>query len=138
MIETFVVYHDADVTEIAKEHQRAEFELIFLCRLGKGGPVRARGSALKINANVLKSPPHQSRTIEFFGARAIEMIGGAYMRLDRREQRFVEGVRQVDRRRQRHPGRRRRRQRGRTGNSWPLLFKHDRLCFQSYRAFWVN
>lgn len=39
MIETFLINHDADVTQIAEENQRAEFELFILRRRLEHRPV---------------------------------------------------------------------------------------------------
>ena len=60
MIETFLVNYDSYVRQTAKENQVPELELLRFGRRAEHGPVRTRGTALKINADILKRAPHQT------------------------------------------------------------------------------
>ena len=80
MIEAFVVNYDSDVRETAEENQVAKLELFALGRRAERGPVRTRGTALKIYADVLERAPNQTRTVERLRAGAIEVVSRAYVR----------------------------------------------------------
>ena len=58
MVETFFIDDDADVTQVAKEYKRSKLELLALWWGFKRGPVRARGTSLKVDANILERPPN--------------------------------------------------------------------------------
>src|ERR1051326_1154481 len=135
MIEGFAVDDDADVTQIAEEDERPKLKFFALRRHFEGGPIRTLRSTLKIHSHILERAPDQSRTIKLFGASPIEVIISADVRLNRRQQRLVEGIRQTDHRHERRLSQRRTRQHSRRRNTWPLLLKSNRLRFQSGDAF---
>ena len=60
VIETLFINDDADVSQVAEEDKCAECELLVFPRRFKRRPIGTRRTPLEIDADVLKSTPHQT------------------------------------------------------------------------------
>src|SRR5437867_2288674 len=96
MVEAFFVDYDSDVRQTAEENHVAKLELFAFGRRAERRPVRTRGSALKIYADVLERPPNQSRTIECLGTGAIEVVSRANVRFKGDQQLIVKALLESD------------------------------------------